>query len=556
LTTETTDGTEGPARAAGGGQLSPFRYPAFATIWTASLVSNTGTQLQQVGAGWLMTSLTASHDMVALVQTAATLPVMVFALLAGAFADNMDRRRIMLAAQGFMLLAALALALMTWAGQVTPWLLLLFTFLIGSGKALHNPAWQASVGDLVPRSDLPQAVLLNGIGFNMTRSVGPALGGMIIAATGAAAAFALNAASFLFMLGALLRWRPAPRPTHLPRENIWRAIWDGMRYVSMSPSIQRVILRGTVFGLGSTSLLALLPVVTRELLQGGPTSFGLLLGFFGLGAIGGGFANGWLRTRLSPEGRARTGFVLFALALLWIAASPAIWLTAPAMGVAGASWVLTLSLLNATVQLATPRWVVGRAISIYQSGVFGGMALGAWAWGAVADAASIPVALSLAALVLLLGALAGAALPLPDAERLDLDPLDRFREPALRLDIRARSGPIAVMVDYEIDQADVDAFLAIMAIRRRIRLRDGARRWSLMRDLENPRLWTESYHVATWTEYVRHNLRRTKADADSVDRLRALHRGSGRPRVHRMIERPTVPKHDDMPLRDDGHLGH
>ncbi|MFV0244471.1 MAG: MFS transporter [Qingshengfaniella sp.] len=530
------------------GQLSPFRYPAFASIWAASLASNMGTQLQQVGAGWLMTGLTESHDMVALVQSAATLPVMVFALIAGALADNLDRRRILIAAQCFMLIAALGLALLTWAGQMTPWLLLVFTFLIGSGKALYNPAWQASVGDLVPRAEVPQAVLLNSIGFNMTRSVGPALGGIIVAAFGAALAFALNAVSFLFMLGALFRWRPEPRDKTLPRENIGRAIWDGIAYVSLSPDILRVIARGFLFGLGSVAVMGLLPLITRDLLQGGATSFGLLLGFFGMGAVAGGIVNGWAKSRYSTERRAAAGFFLFALSLFWLAFSRHLLVSAPAMALAGGCWVLTLSLFNTTVQLAAPRWVVGRAVSLYQSGVFGAMALGSWGWGVMSDSTGLPMALAGAGALLILGGAVGIFWPLADVERLDLDPLDRFRPPEVQLDLAARSGPIAVMIDYEIRQEDVNEFLAIMAIRRRIRRRDGARRWSLMRDLENPRLWTESYHVATWTEYLRHNMRRTKADGESGDRLLALHQGDGRPRVHRMIERPTVPQRDDMPL--------
>lgn len=535
-------------------QLSPFRYPAFTSIWTASLASNMGTQLQMVAAGWMMTSLTSSHDMVALVQSAATLPIMIFALLAGAFADNFDRRHVMLAAQTFMLVAAFGLALLTWAGMLTPWLLLAFTFLIGSGRALYNPSWQASVGDLVPRKELPQAVLLNSMGFNMTRSVGPAIGGIIVAVAGAAMAFALNAASFVVMLAALARWRPPVKDSSLPRENIGRAISDGVGYVAMSPNIQRVILRGLFFGCSSVSVLALLPVVTRDLLGGGAMTYGLMLGAFGIGAIGGGFANAWLKAHFSVEARARMGFIALAVALVWMGLSTNPWLSAPALAIAGSCWVLTLSLFNATVQLSAPRWVVGRAISIYQSGIFGGMALGSWAWGVLSDGTSIPFALASAAVVLVVGALLGLIAPMPQTENIDLDPLNRFREPQLQLDLTARSGPVAVMIDYEIRQEDVPEFLSIMSTRRRIRLRDGARRWALLRDLEDPRLWTESYHVATWTEYVRHNMRRTMADADTLDRLRALHQGEGPPRVHRMIERPTVPRVDDMPLRSTSDL--
>ncbi|MCA8881004.1 MAG: MFS transporter [Rhodobacteraceae bacterium] len=535
-------------------QLSPFRYRIFATIWGASLISNLGTQLQQVGAGWLMTSLTTSPDKVALVQSAVALPVMLFALVAGALADNIDRRRLMLTAQGFMLVTALALTALAWAGLLTPWSLLGLTFLLGAGQALNNPAWQASVGDMVPRAELPQAVVLNSIGFNIARSIGPAIGGLIVAAAGAAVAFAMNAASFLVMLGTLVSWRTEPRKAALPREEIWRAVVDGVAYVAMSPNLLRVLLRAFLFGFGAVALLALLPVVARHMLDAGPLSYGLMLGAFGMGAILGGLLNPRLAAVLSGEGRARAGFVLFGLALVWLAVSRDLWVSAPALALAGASWVLTLSLFNVMVQLSTPRWVVGRAISLYQTAVFGGMALGSWTWGGAAARFGVPAALAIAAATLAVGALVGLARRLPEPGLIDLDPLDRFREPELQLDLRLRSGPIAVTVEYEIRQEDVAEFLANMAVRRRIRVRDGARRWALLRDLENPRLWSESYHVATWTEYLRHNMRRTRADADNLDHLRALHQGEGHPKVHRMIERPTVPRHDDMPLRSVSEL--
>jgi len=537
-------------------QFAPFRHRAFALIWGAAIVSNLGSQLQQVGAAWVMTGLTGSAGMVALVQSAATLPIMIFALLAGALADNIERRRLMLLAQGFMLLAALALAGLAWAGLLTPWTLLALTFVLGCGQALNNPSWQASVGDLVPREDLPQAVLLNSVGFNLARSIGPAIGGVVVAALGAAAAFGMNAASFVVMLGALFGWHPPRSKAALPREAIGRAMLDGIAYVWMSPNLLRVMLRAFLFGFGAIALMALLPVVARDILDLGATSFGLMLGAFGIGAILGGFLNARLKAMFDSEHRARVGFGAFAVALVWLAWSPHLWLSAPALALAGASWVVTLSLLNVTVQMSTPRWVVGRALSLYQTAVFGGMAIGSWCWGAAAEEAGIASALMLAAAFLVGGLLAGYLRPLPEVGMLDLSPLDRFRAPDVLLDLRARSGPIAVMIDYEIRHEDTDEFLAIMARRRQIRVRDGARRWALLRDLENPRLWTESYHVATWTEYQRHNLRRTVADADGLDRLRELHQGAGTPRVHRMIERQTIPPRDDVPLRTVTEITH
>ncbi|MFA7433877.1 MAG: MFS transporter [Gemmobacter sp.] len=529
--------------------FAPFRHGTFRHLWMATLASNFGGLVQAVGAAWMMTTLTDSASMIALVQASTTLPVVLFSLVAGALADNYDRRRILLVAQGLMLVVSAGLAACAWAGVLTPWLLLAFTFMVGMGVALNNPSWQATVGDIVPREDLPGAVALNSMSFNLMRSIGPALGGVIVATAGAAVAFAVNAVSYIPLVWVLLRWKPAPRERRLPREPMGLAVSAGLRYVAMSPNLLRVMVRGFLFGLAAIGVLALMPLIARDLLGGGAELFGILLGCFGFGAIGGALANTLLRERLSNEWIVRGASLAFAVSALGLGLSSNAWLSALLILPAGAAWVLALSLLNVSVQLGTPRWVVGRAMALYQTATFGGMALGSWVWGLVAEGAGAGGALMISAVVLVAGALAGLWFALPAFGTIDLDPLDRFREPSLRLDLRARSGPIMVMVDYEIDQKDVPAFLDIMAERRRIRLRDGARQWTLLRDLELPDQWTETYHVATWEEYLRHNLRRTKGDAQNYERLLGLHRGPDRPHVHRMIERHTVPVRDDTPLK-------
>ncbi len=497
----------------------------------------------------MMTAISDSRNMVALVQASATLPIMMFSLAAGALADNVDRRRIMLTAQGFMLAVSAALAVFALAGLLSPWLLLAFTFLIGCGTALNNPSWQASMGDIVPRDDLHSAVALNSMSFNLMRSIGPAIGGVIVAAAGAATAFAINAASYIFLIAALVRWQPRSVPRTLPREAIGPAISAGLRYVAMSPNLMKVMLRGFLFGLAAISVLALLPLVARNLVQGDAVIYGVMLGCFGLGAICGVLISPRLRQGVGNEVIVRGAFVVFALSAVILALSREIWISCAALLFSGACWVLALSLFNVTVQLSTPRWVVGRALALYQTATFGGMAGGSWLWGVTADNYGLDRALIASGVVLMVGALVGLRLALPEFGVLDLDPLDRFSEPQLRLDLTSRSGPIMVMVDYMIAQDDVSAFLSAMTQRRRIRIRDGARQWALLRDLENPNVWTESYHVPTWVEYVRHNQRRTKADGEVSDRLLALHRGPEPPRVHRMIERQTVPTRDDMPLK-------
>ena len=526
--------------------LSPLKHPVYRSIWAASIVSNLGGLIQGVGAAWMMASISRSENMIALVQASTTLPLMLFSLLSGAVADNYDRRRVMLAAQVFMLGVSALLALFAYLDLITPWLLLLFTFLLGSGTALNNPSWQASVGDMVPREDLPGAVSLNSVGFNITRSVGPAIGGLIVAAAGAAAAFAANTLSYFTLIFALSRWKPDLPQRTLPREALGQAIGAGLRYVAMSPNIGKVLFRGFVFGLTASAVLALLPVVARDLVGGGALTYGVMLGSFGAGAIAGALANARLREALSSEDIVRCAFAGFALSSSIIGISPYAAVTCLALLVAGACWVLALSLFNTVVQLSTPRWVVGRALSLYQTATFGGMAGGSWLWGVMAESQGVTNAFFASSLLMIIGVAIGLWLPMPAFASLDLDPLNRFNEPPLRLDIRPRSGPIVINIDYEIADEDLPEFLSVMVERRRIRIRDGARNWALMRDLENPDIWTETYHTPTWVEYVRHNQRRTKADAETTDRLLALHRGKESPRVHRMIERQAIPPTDDV----------
>ncbi|OWU86749.1 hypothetical protein ATO6_03445 [Oceanicola sp. 22II-s10i] len=529
--------------------FGPLRNRTFLELWIASQMSNLGGLVQMVGAGWLMTSLSDSSGMVALVQASNTLPIMVFSLIAGALADSYDRRRILLSAQIFMLLVSAALAVSAYFDILGPWGLLGFTFAIGSGMALYNPSWQASMGDIVSRQNLSAAVGLNAMGFNLMRSVGPALGGILVAIAGAASAFAFNAVSYLPTTLALWRWKPPAKSESLPREPLGQALGAGLRYMSMSPHLLKVLVRSAMFGFAASSAMALMPLVARDVLQGTALTYGLLLGFFGLGAIGGVLMNSRVRSKYANERIVAAAFVAFAAGIVILALGRHIAVSAVGLMIAGAAWVLALSLFNVTVQLSTPRWVVGRALSVYQMATFGGMALGAWIWGVVAEYQSVTTALLLASIVLVAGAFIGRWIGLGEYGSLDLDPLNTFAEPQLRIDLRARSGPIVIMIDYVIAEEDVDEFLALIHRRRRVRIRDGARHWSLLRDLENPDLWSERFHVATWNDYLRHNSRRTKSDLESFEALLALHRGPGRPRVHRLIERQSVPRHEDFPLK-------
>jgi MFS family permease len=517
-----------------------MRYSVFRAVWLATTVANLGALIQSVGAAWLMISIAQSADMVALVQASIALPVMLLSLAAGALADNRDRRLVMLGTQCFMLGVSVALAVCAWAGLITPWLLLMFTFLIGCGSAFNSPAWQASVGDMVPRPELPGAVALNSLGFNVARSVGPAIGGAIVAAAGAAAAFVVNAASYVALIVVLARWRPSRTPAILPRESLGVAMAAGLRYVSMSPAILTVLLRSAIFGAGASGVMALMPLIAKNRLEGGPLTYGLMLGAFGAGAVAGAIGASKLRRAYSTETIVRSACIAFAAAAAIAGSSTHLPSTMVGLTLAGAGWVSALATFNVAVQLAAPRWVVARALSLYQMAAFGGIAGGSWVWGIVAERQSITAALLACAVVLLGCAVFGRWRPLAQAEDLDLDPLRQWQEPVTAVPVDPRTGPVVITIEYVIRQEDQLRFLAAMSERRRIRRRDGALNWRLLRDLADPELWIERYETPTWMDYLRLNSRITRNDAVVPESLRALHSGPGSPRVRRMIERPVA----------------
>ncbi len=517
--------------------FAPLQVPVFRRFWLANIASNFGGLVQAVGAAWMMTLISDSDALVALVQASTTLPIMVFSLIAGAVADSYDRRRVMLASQLFMLIVGVALTAFAFLDLLNAWLLLTFTFLIGCGMAFNNPAWQASVRDFVGKDLLPGAVLLNGVGFNVTRSVAPAIGGTIVALAGAAVAFLVNAVSYLGLIFAVWSWEGPGQSDDKRREPLRSAVVSGFRYVSLSPNLMRIYFRGFVFGLTGVVVLALLPLIARDLLAGDSLTFGLLLGAFGVGAVLGGLTSARISQTLSNEGMVRVSFLGMALAAAVVSQSTWLALTMFAVAIAGAAWVQALALFNTSVQLSTPRWVVGRALSFYQMCTFGGMAFGSWLWGTLVETHSIEQALQLAAASTLIGVVVGFRWPVPPKMERDLEPLDRWQEPPVGMDILPRSGPVSVAVEYLINEADVPAFTELMYERRRIRRRDGARQWTLLHNLEQREQWIERFELPTWAAYVRFHARTTQEDGRVGERIRALHRGDGLPRVRRMLVR-------------------
>lgn len=519
--------------------VGPFSISLYRNIWIANIASQFGALIQGVGAAWMMVQLGGTATQVALVQASVTLPVMILSLLSGAIADNYARRSVMLVAQIYMFAASALLCLFAWMGWLSPWGLLAFTFLIGCGTALNAPSWQATVGDIVPRKTIAAAVAMNSLGFNIARTAGPAAGGAIVAIAGVATAFAVNVFSYLGIILVLLTWRPEKPERPSLREDLGSAMASGVRYVLLSPSIRLVLVRAAFFGIAASAVPSLMPLVAQHLLGGGAVSFGILSGAFGAGAVLGALANTRLRRRLTSEHLIRCTMAAMIAGAVIIALSPWMALTIAGLLIYGASWLLTMATMNVTVQLSAPRWVAGRALSLFQMAAFGAMAAGSWLSGSLAEHFGVTNSLLVMSSLLLLNLVVGFVLRLPEVEDLNLDLIGRWKAPDVKLPVEPRSGPVHVALHFRILEKDVPRFLAAMNQRRRIHLRDGARDWSIVRDLSDPDLWIEQYSFARWQDYVLHNERRTHADTASVDVVRSLHQGNWPPFIQRMLERPV-----------------
>ncbi|MBX5199782.1 MFS transporter [Rhizobium leguminosarum] len=517
---------------------APLRNPAFRAIWTVTQISSLGWLVQTVAISWMMATISASDLMVALVQAASTLPVFFLSILAGAIADNFSRRWVMFAGHCLLALASTTLVVSVGLGFISPWLILALGFLAGCGFALNDPAWHASIGDILHKRDIPAAVTLTSVGYNTVRSVGPALGGVILAFFGPLAAFALSALCDLAPLGAIWRTKWHVRASPLPREKMTTAIHDGLRFTAMSFEIRSAVARATLFGLASISILALLPLVVRDRLESGPIVYGILLAGFGGGAFVAGLCNSFLRRIMSQNKLVAVASIACAACCLSIALTSSVAVAALALALGGAGWLITWTGIDVSVQLASPRWVVGRTLSIYYALSAGGMSAGSWVWGTVAQNYSLTWALEGAAGALLLVAAAGLLFPVRPWEEADQESSD-FHPPDLALDLKPRSGPIGVKIEYSISEANIEAFLGCMRARRHVQSRAGAHNWTLQRNLQTPSIWTETFRTPTWLDFLRLNFRLTAADKYLVEQLHALHDGELPPQTVLSIERTT-----------------
>lgn len=527
-------GIAGEARRA----LAPLAERDFRRIWLSSLLSSLGQLIFGVAVAWEMTRLSNAPKMIALVQTAMMVPLTFITLPAGALADMFDRRKIAMFGLAFSACSAGGLALAGFIAVLTPAALLAACVLVGIGTALYIPSWQSSIPEQVSRENVPAAVALSSLSANAARSIGPAIGGLIILAAGARTAFAFTAACFLPLLCAYFLWRRAHLPSRLPPERIQGAITAGMRYAFHSPTVRTALIRVLLFALMIAPGPALAPLVARTILQGGPLVLGLLLGSQGIGAVMAAFWVSYLRSLVPAEVAVRWLSLGAGLSLFVIGLSQTLMLTAAAFFCFGGCFVLTLSSLNVDVQLSAPRWVAARVVSLYTSAVFAGQGLGAWFWGMIANTYGISVTFVVAGIATGLSIVIGLLIPLRTATGKEQSGAGLEVRLDLAMPLTARSGPIVIEVIYNVSPAQARDFYAAVLKMRAVRRRIGGYDWSIARDVANPAIWTERYHCSTWGDYLRMISRYSESDMEVQRHADSYHRPVDSPRTIRRLERP------------------
>ena len=522
---------------------SPLKNRLFRGLWIATIVSNVGTWMQDVGAGWLMTSLSSSPSLVALVEAADSLPVMLLALPAGAIADIVDRRRLLIATQVYLMVIAAALGILTWLNVMTPWMLLGFTFALGVGTAMVMPAWAAIVPELVPPEDLPSAVALNSIAINVSRTIGPAIAGVLVAAVGAWLVFILNALSYIGILAVLVRWRRERRKSSLPAERFVSAIRVGLRFVTHTRALQIVLIRGSAFFVFASATWSLFPLIVRRELGMGPEIYGLLLTCIGIGAVGGALLLPRARARFSRDALVAGASALYAVAALMLGHVQNLPLLAVAMLATGVAWISILSALQVAAQMTLPAWVRARGLAAFVMVFMGGMALGSILWGQVAARVGIPATLTIAAL-----GMAGAIgltwrFKLGRHEVLDFTPSSHWPAPVLAESPEPDSGPVMVTIEYRVQPDKRAEFVAAMQSVREMRRRNGAYFWELFHDSADPSRFNECFMDESWVEHLRQHERVSVADREIQQRAKAfMVEGTATKSSHWLADRQPVAK--------------
>lgn len=516
------------------GAFAPLRNRLFAVLWAATVLGNTGTFMRDVASAWLVLDLSGSPSSVAMVQAAGSLPIFLLAIPAGVLSDILDRRRMLIITQIGLACVSLCLLLQAATGLASVASIVGLTFLGGVGAALMAPVWQSIVPELVPRGELKGAVALNSLGINISRAIGPAAGGAILTAFGAAVTYGMDVASYVAVLGALIWWKRAPDPRDELSEQFGGALRAGLRYARSSRELHRVFLRTSLFFAGASALWALLPIIASKVLGGGPGFYGLLLGAVGAGAIGGAILLPRVRDRLGPDGILLASALLTALVMAVLALVPPRWAAVPILLVAGAAWIAVLTTLNATTQAILPNWVRGRGLALYLTVFNGALTAGSLGWGALADAIGVPATLWSGAVALLLIGVLLHRKSLPTGEA-DLTPSNHWPEPLTAEPVSGDRGPVLITIEYRVAPADHDRFLKTLRRLAAGRRRDGAYAWGVSQDSNDPERVLEWFFVESWAEHQRQHRRVSRADADVQEAARAFHRGAEPPVVQHFL---------------------
>jgi MFS family permease len=517
---------------------APFRHRWFATMWSAQFVSNIGSWMQTVGAQWLMLTLTGSATYVALVQTASSVPVVLFAVFAGVAGDLFDRRRLLLVTQALMLLAAAALGALALAGLVTPWVLLGLVFAVGTGSALTAPTWQVLQPELVPAEERQQAISFGSVNQNLARAVGPAIGGLVLAATSAGTDFLINAASFLVVIAVIWKWRSTRPAQTMPREHVGEAIRAGGRYVAASPALRVILIRAFIFIFFAASVWALLPLVAERQLHLGSGGYGLLLGSVGVGAVTGAAVLPRLRSRLTAGGILTAGSLGLAAVTMILGFVHVTAVVAVALVVGGLAWILSLSTLNSLYQLTLPGWVKARGMAFYLVVFQGGNAVGAAVLGVSAEHFGLSPTLLISALALALGPLAGLRYKFQTIPPQDLLPGADWPTPQLANGDEP-SGPVLVTVEYHPRDGLEQQMLTELRDARFSRRRTGGSSWRVWQDAADPGRILERFVVASWDEHLRQRERVTKRDQQRLDSIRGMSKPDQPPQTTHWVTPPA-----------------
>lgn len=514
--------------------FAPLAQPVFAVLWAATVLGNTGSFMRDVASAWLMTDLSASPAAVAMVQAAGTLPIFLLAIPAGVLTDILDRRKFLIAVQ--LLLASVSISLMVLAhtGMLSVSALIGLTFLGGIGAALMGPTWQAIVPELVKREDVKSAVALNSLGINIARSIGPAAGGLLLAAFGAALTYGADVASYIVVIAALIWWPRAKNANDALAEGFFGAFRAGLRYIRASRPLHVVLLRAAIFFAFASAVWALLPLVARQLLGGDASFYGILLGSVGAGAIGGALVMPKLRERFDADGLLLGAAVVTALVMGALSFAPPKWFAIVVLLFLGGAWITALTTLNGTAQAVLPNWVRGRGLAVYLTVFNGAMTAGSIGWGAVGEAAGVPGTLLIGAAGLLAAGFIMHRLKLPAGDA-DMVPSNHWPEPLVAEPVAHDRGPVLILIEYRVEKHHRTAFLHALDELSQERRRDGAYGWGVTEDSADPERMVEWFMVESWAEHLRQHKRVSNADADLQGKVLAYHTGPEKPVVRHFL---------------------